>query len=198
MTPELFVIAGPNGAGKSLFSSVIAKTELEVFDGDKHITVLRQQYPETGSDILQNWVNENPFKEAKENAIKLRKNFAFETNFSSEDPTKSLKEFKSVGYKTNLIFIGMQSIEECIQRVTLRVKAGGHKVLEESIIYNFEHGYRNLYEHCHEFDMVTLYDNSIASDDIIKIPERLLIWENNKVQQLSEHLPAWAKKLIKL
>jgi predicted ABC-type ATPase len=127
MAPNLFIIAGPNGAGKSLFSNNLVSSVSEIFDGDKYISQLKQKYPETGSNALHDYVNENIFKEAKEKAIKANENFAFETNFSSSDPTRSLREFKIAGYKTHLLFIGMNSIEECIQRVSLRVQLGGHK-----------------------------------------------------------------------
>lgn len=53
-------------------------------------------------------------------------------------------KYVSAGYKVHLIFIGMSSIAECIQRVAVRVKTGGHKVFEESIVYNFEHGYHQV------------------------------------------------------
>ena len=58
MAPDLFIIAGPNGAGKSLFSKTLVQIEDEVFDGDKYISQLKQKYPETGSNTLQDHVNE--------------------------------------------------------------------------------------------------------------------------------------------
>jgi len=39
--PCLFIVAGPNGSGKSLFSKELTATELEVFDGEKHMTALK-------------------------------------------------------------------------------------------------------------------------------------------------------------
>ncbi len=77
MFPNLYVIARPNGAGKSLFSATLADTDFEVFDGDKYISRLQQQFPETGSDIITNRVNEVDFREAKETAIRVKGNFAF-------------------------------------------------------------------------------------------------------------------------
>ena len=38
--PVLFIIAGPNGSGKSLFSKKLTTSDLEVFDGDKHMAAL--------------------------------------------------------------------------------------------------------------------------------------------------------------
>jgi len=147
--PHLFIVAGPNGAGKSLFSANLAPTEFEVFDGDKYVTELKKRFPETGSDVLQNRVNDHDFQIAKQKAIESNKSFAFETNFSAEDPLQSLREFRGAGYLAHLIFIGMNTLEECLQRVAFRVKTGGHKVSEISIEYNFKHGYENLYEYFH-------------------------------------------------
>ncbi|MCS3800075.1 hypothetical protein [Niastella sp. OAS944] len=87
--PALFIVAGPNGAGKSLFSKELTVTELEVFDGDKHMTALVKKYPETGSEALWSYINDNIFAQEKRKALATRLNYAFETNFSSNDPMQS-------------------------------------------------------------------------------------------------------------
>jgi len=197
MAPNLFIIAGPNGAGKSLFSNTLVSSVSEIFDGDKYISQLKQKYPETGSNALQDYVNETIFKEAKEKAIKAKESFAFETNFSSPDPTRSLREFKIAGYKTNLLFIGMNSIEECVQRVSLRVQLGGHKVPEESIAFNFEHGFANLYRHYHEFDIVTLFYNPIALEDLDTFPTKILTIENGQIELYKPQYPEWIEAFLK-
>ena len=60
--PGLFIIAGPNGSGKSLFSKELAISDLEIFDGDKHMAALIKKYPETGSKALWSFINENILK----------------------------------------------------------------------------------------------------------------------------------------
>ncbi len=97
--PRLFIVAGPNGAGKSLFSNKLSQTDFDVFDGDKYITTLKNKYPETGSEILDLHVNDVIFKEAKRNAIELKLNFAFETNFSRDNPLMSMREFEAAGLR---------------------------------------------------------------------------------------------------
>jgi len=196
MPPSLFIVAGPNGAGKSLFSNSLVEVDFEVFDGDKHFAALKRLYPETGSEALENSVNENLFSQAKSLAIKQKGSFAFETNFSAEDPTRSFREFKLVGYKCHLVFMGMLTIEECIQRVSFRVKAGGHKVTEQSIEYNFVNGYRNLYKYFRLFDSVTLMDSSIAEDGKMKIPEKILVWKKGRIKIFKSHYPDWVEKFI--
>jgi predicted ABC-type ATPase len=196
--PNLFIVAGPNGAGKSVFSAQLAETDFEVFDGDKHMAELKAKYPETGSDVLENFVNEEVFKAAKEKAITSGGNFAFETNFSSQDPLYSMREFKAAGYRVHFVFMGMNTVEECIQRVSIRVRAGGHKVPEAAINHNFNAGYANLCIYFKEFDSVTLYHNAIPADNVMHIPEKVLYWENGKIQFVAKSLPLWVQQFVKI
>jgi predicted ABC-type ATPase len=138
--PVLFIVAGPNGSGKSLFSKKLTTTDLEVFDGDKHMATLAKKYPETGSEALWSFINENIFERQKQEVLVSRVNYAFETNFSSPDPMKTAREFKNAGYDIHLMFMGLNSLAESMQRVVHRVTKGGHKVSEESIRYNYEFG----------------------------------------------------------
>src|SRR5689334_13403992 len=144
--PCLFIVAGPNGAGKSLFSKELTATELEVFDGDKE----------------------------KQKALTFRMNFAFETNFSSNDPMSTAREFKSAGYDIHLIFMGLNTLIESMERVAYRVRKGGHRVSEDSIRYNYEYGFKNLYKYVSEFDLVTLLGNDISLIKKFLIPQEIL------------------------
>lgn len=194
--PGLFIVAGPNGAGKSLFSKELTATELEVFDGDKHMTALVKKYPETGSEALWSYINENIFLQEKQKALTARLNYAFETNFSSNDPMATAREFKSAGYDIHLLFMGLTSLEHSILRVADRVSRGGHKVSEESIRFNYEFGYKNLYRYVAEFDSVTLFNNDISSIEKILIPQEILIIESGKVFLRTKDYPDWAKPVV--
>jgi predicted ABC-type ATPase len=195
-TPMLFIVAGPNGSGKSLFSASLTQVNNTVFDGDKHSADLKKSFPEIGSNVLLDRVMDGMFPEAKEKAISGNENFAFETNFVADDPLFSMYQFKQAGYETHLIFLGMNSVEECIQRVSLRVKTGGHKVPEESIIYNYKTGYKNLYKYYREFDSVTLIDNPIAANEEYQVPVKLLTFKNEALSLEDVIFPEWATKFI--
>jgi adenylate kinase family enzyme len=67
--PALFIVAGPNGAGKSLFSKKLTDSAYEVFDGDKHMVALMKKYPETGSEALLSYIDENIFTQEKRKAL---------------------------------------------------------------------------------------------------------------------------------
>jgi len=193
---RLFIVAGPNGSGKSLFSSKLTQSDYTVFDGDKHLIEFAKRYPETGSDVLSNAVNEQVFKVEKIKAIAEFKSYAFETNFSASNPMETANEFRKAGYEIHLIFMGFNSIEESIQRVGERVRLGGHEVAESSIRYNYEHGFNNLYNHFHEFDSVTLYDNAIGDHSEPATPiELLYILEGHLHLELKTY-PEWVISLL--
>ena len=123
-------------------------------------------------------------------------NYAFETNFSASDPMISVREFKDKGYEAHLIFIGLNSLEESVQRVEFRVRTGGHKVTEDSIRYNYEHGFKNLYKYFRDFDSVTLLDNSIADRDEAVTPKEILHIVENKLHLENKPYPDWVKPII--
>jgi predicted ABC-type ATPase len=196
--PVLFIVAGPNGSGKSLFSKELTVSDLEIFDGDKHMAALVKKYPETGSEALWSFINENIFEIQKKDAIQARLNYAFETNFSSENPMKTAREFKNAGYDIHLVFIGLNSLEESIQRVEYRIRKGGHKVTEESIRYNYEFGFKNLYKFFTEFDSVTLFDNGVAAIEESVIPREILHIERGKVSLQVKNYPSWVIPIINM
>ncbi|WP_285054541.1 zeta toxin family protein [Pedobacter ginsengisoli] len=195
--PRLFVVAGPNGSGKSLFSKELTESDFEVFDGDKHLTALRKQYPETGSDALQSHVNDTLFAAEKAKAMALRLNYAYETNFSFSTCMNTPHDFLKAGYEIHLIFIGLETLEDSIQRVEYRVKLGGHKVPEDSIRFNFENGFKNLYKYYSDFNSVTCFDNSIGEGPEFSTPVELLHIVEGKLFVTSKECPAWAKPFLK-
>lgn len=115
LAPSLFIVAGPNGSGKSLFSQILTESDFQVFDGDKHMTTLSIQFSETPATNLWSYINNTLFAEEKEKAIASKLNYAYETNFSSDQPMASAYEFRKNGYKIHLIFMGLNSIEESIE-----------------------------------------------------------------------------------
>lgn len=195
--PRLFVVAGPNGSGKSLFSRELTDSDFEVFDGDKHLTALRKRYPETGSDALESYVNDTLFAEEKAKAIALNLNYAYETNFSFSTCMKTPNEFLKSGYEIHLIFIGLETLEDSIQRVEYRVKLGGHKVPENSIRFNFENGFENLHRYHSDFTSVTCFDNSIGESPEFSTPVELLHIVEGKLFVTSKECPVWAMPLLK-
>ena len=90
--PEFTIIAGPNGAGKSKLGPFYSSAK--AFDGDKLAMNLRKEHLDWKDSWIDGTVKTTLMKE-KDEAIFLNKDFAFETNFSSDLPLNLIKEFKN-------------------------------------------------------------------------------------------------------
>ena len=195
--PQLYVFAGPNGAGKSTLSSSMLGPGTPIFDGDKELALLRQQFPGTDSGNLFEAVNGHIFSDWKNKAKKERIDCAFETNFRSADVMASVGEFKDQGYETRLIFFGLDSVEASIDRVRLRVLNGGHEVSLDNIKANYEVGLRNLEHYYFAFDSVHIVKSFPTNELDNKLSSYLTI-EHGLIKEQVTLLPDWVNNLVKI
>ncbi len=112
--PEFTIIAGPNGASKSRLGVFYSTSK--AFDGDKLAMSLRQQHSDWKDSWIDGTVISTLMKE-KEEAILLHKDYAFETNFSSDLAINLINDFKKAGYKICLIYFGLSSVMDSLSRV---------------------------------------------------------------------------------
>ncbi|MBB6129408.1 zeta toxin family protein [Mucilaginibacter lappiensis] len=194
--PQLYVFAGPNGAGKSTLSASMLAPGTPVFDGDKELALLKQQFPDTDSGNLYEAVNGHVFSDWKNKAKKERIDCAFETNFRSADVMNSVKEFKDQGYEIRLIFFGLDNVEASIDRVKLRVLNGGHEVSLDNIKANYESGLKNLESYYQAFDSVHIVKGFPTNEQDNKLSSYLTI-ERGQIKEQAGLLPDWVNKLIK-
>ncbi|WP_113662375.1 AAA family ATPase [Pedobacter nanyangensis] len=193
---QLYVLCGPNGAGKSTLSETFVPPSTDIFDGDREMALLRHQYPMTDSGTLYEAANGIIFDKRKENAITSGSDFAFETNFRTAQVMESVRQFRDAGYETRMIFIGLPSIEASIDRVNMRVKAGGHFVDAENVNKNFTGGLENLVRFYDGFDSVDLLESTIDQNEPFKVAALMTI-KNGVVVARAEKLPEWAMKIPK-
>jgi predicted ABC-type ATPase len=194
--PKLFVFAGPNGAGKSTLSAIMLPFGTPVFDGDKELDLLRQEFPGIDSGDLYNAVNGHIFSSWKEEVQAKRMDCAFETNFRTTDVMNTVNEFKEKGYEAQLIYFGLDNIDASIERVKLRVEMGGHNVTLENITANYNEGLKNLENHFRKFNNVLLV-KSFTEDDQrgVKFHPYLKI-EQGQIKEQAQQIPEWANKLV--
>ncbi|EHQ26979.1 zeta toxin family protein [Mucilaginibacter paludis] len=194
--PKLFVFAGPNGAGKSTLSAIMLPFGTPIFDGDKELALLRQQFPGLDSGNLYEAVNGHIFSSWKEEVQAKRIDCAFETNFRTTDVMNTVNEFKEKGYEALLIYFGLDNIAASIERVKLRVEMGGHNVSLENITANYNEGLKNLENHFREFDNVLLV-RSFTEDNKrgLKFLPYLKI-EQGQIKEQAQQMPEWANKLV--
>lgn len=181
--PEFTIIAGPNGASKSRLG--IFYSNVKAFDGDELAMQLRQEH----SDWVDRWIDGtviSTLMKEKEEAILQMKNYAFETNFSSELPLNLIRDFKDAGYKISLIYFGLISKEESLSRVMQRHTMGGHDVSLDVIEYNFNEGIKRVRASLHLFENILFIDGTSDFGDI----KAIHITRSGK-HQITDHPAPW-------
>lgn len=164
--PELTIIAGPNGAGKSCLCPFYVSPAS--FDGDKLVMRLRREHPEWPDRWVSGTVA-SELEKQKTEALQQKRDFAFETNFSSDMVLRMIQDFREAGFKVSLVYFGLYSEEESVSRVIHRVQTGGHDVADDVIRFNFNEGLRNAQQHLHLFDNITFIDGNSDYGQIIAL-----------------------------
>lgn len=157
--PTLTIIAGPNGAGKSTHSNeLLSDTGIEAFDFDKEFYTIWSRFSFDPA-VEQGAINraQETYLEKREEAIAERRDFAFETNYHTDEVLNVVQLFKTNGYRVELIFICLETYEDAIERVKDRVRKGGHAVDAGTIRERFLSGLTRLNTSYGHYDLVTVY-----------------------------------------
>lgn len=62
-----------------------------------------------------------------------KERFAFETTLAARSYAPWIKRIRSSGYEVHLVFVSLHSPELAVERVTERVRRGGHGIPPEEI-----------------------------------------------------------------
>jgi predicted ABC-type ATPase len=191
------VVAGPNGAGKSTLKDEFIRPGTYYFDGDIVFAHFANKYPLLSAEQLEGGVAGTLEKLINE-AIEKRKDFTFETNFSSDMATNITKKFKENNFIVNLIYVGIDSLNDCKNRVENRVAFGGHNVSDNQIEFNYHEGINRVAENLSLFDNIAFVDNmKVGRSKIVALSKKGMIksivdenckWFNNHFKSPFEKL----------
>ena len=175
--PIVLVFAGPNGSGKS--------------------TVTK------GFDIIGEYINADDIKKQRncsdleaaqfatalrEDAVKNKRDFTFETVLSSPRNVELLKYAKSVGYRIEVVFVLTSDPQINVSRVAQRVKNGGHDVPKDKIVSRYHKSLDNIAKMLKIADIMWVVDNSTEKADLI------IYSKDNKIS--INETPYWNKDKI--
>lgn len=134
--PWLLVIGGINGAGKSTAATEYARSPgmqgASFLNPDEAAQAAAARDP-TLSPGAANFRGLRDVREEIARLIKVKKSLVLETVLANVTIIRICREAKAVGYGVRLVFVGVPTAEEAIQRVADRVAKGGHDVLEKDI-----------------------------------------------------------------
>lgn len=158
--PYLKIFAGCNGSGKSTYSKSYVDDSIIPYDYDNKFM---EFYSSMKDSELRQEISKSltiaDFKNSINKAFSKKNNFCYETNFDS-NPIYWVKIAKTFGYKAELHFLCLESIELAKKRVDQRVRNNGHFVHNKVIEYKWKEGYKNLNKYFDNFDFVLFADNS--------------------------------------
>ncbi len=170
--PIVIALAGSNGAGKSTFyESFLADAGLRFVNADVFsaaLGVTAYEAAELAASI-------------RTALVAQRESLVFETVLSDPvgEKVDALASYAAIGYTVVLIFIRIDSPEESIRRVAMRVSQGGHDVPDDKLRGRFERTRANLqramgclphvivysnHDLAHPFQLVELYRNGQRID----------------------------------
>ena len=87
--------------------------------------------------------------------------FGFETTLSGVTYTTLLRKLKTEGYRIQLFFLWIPTVEMALARIENRVRRGGHNIPEKVVRRRFHKGLKNLFTLYRPLlDTWELFDNS--------------------------------------
>ena len=183
---KLYIIGGCNGAGKTTASFNILPELLhckEFVNADEIARGISPFQPEkvaieAGRIMLQRI----------EELISSTVDFSFETTLSTRSFVRTIERARSKGYYVTLIFFWLESIELAKDRVSKRVKEGGHHIPPDVIERRYNAGINNLFNiYQNNVDSLFIYDNSNSESELIAEKEMnsdFLVLNSSKFSKL--------------
>lgn len=125
-------------------------------------------------------------------ALDNNTDFTVETNFRDPALINTVNLFKEKDYVASIVYIDLSDVRQSMDRVSARVKGGGHFVDTGSIHYNYNEGLKNFEYFADRFDNLEFID---ASENLYEL-RSLLSVQNRQVVFVSNDLPKWVKPIV--
>jgi predicted ABC-type ATPase len=141
-SPRCIIIAGPNGAGKTTFAREFLPKYASVIhfvNADLLAAGLSPLKPDLAALHAGRL-----FLAELDRLAKARRDFAFESTLSGLTYVRRLKRWKTAGYRIEIIFLRLNSVQLALRRIAVRVKQGGHNVPHADVLRRFERGWKNF------------------------------------------------------
>jgi len=164
--PTCWIIAGPNGAGKTTFALEYLPQVAHCsrfINADLIAAGLSPLAPER--ELL---AASRLFLGEIKAAITQREDFAFETTLAGRSYLKLVRRLRSEGWRTELIYLALPSMEMSKLRVAERVAHGGHNIPTADIERRFARSLGNLFNvFSAEVDACRCFMNSSALPELV-------------------------------
>ncbi|WP_078286456.1 AAA family ATPase [Mycobacteroides chelonae] len=180
--PVLHVLAGPNGSGKTTYVERVLQpsTQLPFINAD---VIAAQRWPHAQEQRAY----EASRAAAAQRAVLLdeRRSFITETVFSHPSKNTLIDNALHLGYNVHLHVI-LVPVDLTVQRVTERVRRGGHSVPEQKIRERYVRLWPLIAQARNRVDRAEFFDNSLA-----RHPYRLIATYTHGIPVGEPDWPKW-------
>lgn len=191
--PTLCVIAGPNGSGKTTTTEQLLANEW----GANSLYINPDNIAE---QEFGGWNNSDAVLKAAKRATEMRyqclaerRDFVFETVFSSAEKLEFLRKAHDEGYFIRFFYVCTKSPEINVARIAKRYMNGGHEVPISKAVTRYFKSLELAKQAIAFVDRAYIYDNSVED----QIPQLLYRTSDGKLfKQYTKDLPDWAKAFI--
>ena len=175
------IVGGVNGTGKSSLTGVL-KAQLNnlgvIVDVDKITAQVG------GSAIQGGKIALDRIADCLNKGI----SFTQETTLSGRKTEATAAQAKAQGYFVRLYYVGLDTPEECLQRIENRVKHGGHDIREEDVLRRFAGRWEAVAKVLPYCDEAHFFDNF---NGFVEVAE----YKNGELITKGDKLPAWVVEL---
>ena len=175
------IVGGVNGTGKSSLTGVLKTqtTELGVIIDVDKITA------QNGGSALQGGrIALERIRECLDKGV----SFTQETTLSGRNTEATAAEAKEKGYTVRLYYVGLDSVEECLQRIENRVAHGGHDIRETDVLRRFVGRWEAVAKVLPYCDEAHFFDNY---NGFVEVAE----YVNGEMILKGSNPPTWVREL---
>lgn len=140
-TKTVYIIAGPNGSGKTTFAKeFLSEVKIPFVNADEIAMKL------SGLDVRKVRLTAGKlfFQEIQKH-LSEKRSFALETTLAGNYLVDFIKDIKRKKYYVKLVYILVESIDEALRRIDIRIKKGGHAVPPEDVRRRFGRSKNNFW-----------------------------------------------------
>lgn len=197
------VLAGTNGAGKSsIAGEYLRQSGAPHFDPDAVAREILAKNPGLSPSEANGLAWQEGMRQLKE-AIRLQKDFIFETTLGGNTVTATIEEALDAGLDVRIWYVGLMSPELHIARVQARVAKGGHAIPPATIRQRFNDSRLNLIRVMGRLCELKVFDNSAEADPHQgQAPQPILLLHLRRGRVVGPsraalaRTPDWAKPIV--
>ena len=161
------IIGGVNGCGKSSLTGALKAERSDlgtVLDGDR---------PSTIDECLEKGIS-----------------FTQETTLSGGYARKLARRAKEAGYYIRLYYVGLDTVQESLQRIQNRVRKGGHDIPRQDVESRFSHRFADVAKVLPYCDEARFFDNDNGFELVAE-------YRNGEILPIGHSRPEWLIQLMK-